>query len=79
MSLRETGAGKQANSRLKWEEDAAVASMPEIFLPVSTAELSWRVLGFVNGLRLLASSALATACWMGTVMKPLMTSALAPG
>jgi hypothetical protein len=34
--------------------------MPEIFLPVSTAELSWRVLGFVNGLRLLASSALAT-------------------
>lgn len=60
MSLRETVAGKQANSRLKWEEDAAVASMPEIFLPVSTAELSWRVLGFVNGLRLLASSALAT-------------------
>lgn len=60
MSLRETGAGKRANSRLKWEEDAAVASMPEIFLPVSTAELSWRVLGFVNGLRLLASSALAT-------------------
>lgn len=34
--------------------------MPEIFVPVSTAELSWRVLGFVNGLRLLASSALAT-------------------
>jgi hypothetical protein len=34
--------------------------MPEIFLPVSTAELSWRVLGFVNGLRLLAASALAT-------------------
>lgn len=59
-SLRETVAGRQANSRLKWEEDAAVASMPEIFLPVSTAELSWRVLGFVNGLRLLASSALAT-------------------
>ena len=24
-------------------------------------------------------SALATACWMGTVMKPLITSALAPG
>jgi PAS domain-containing protein len=60
VSLRETGAGKQANSRLKWEEDAAVAPMPEIYLPVSTAELSWRVLGFVNGLRLLASSALAT-------------------
>jgi signal transduction histidine kinase len=37
-----------------------VASMPEIFVPVSTAELSWRVLGFVNGLRLLASSLLAT-------------------
>lgn len=34
--------------------------MPEIFVPVSTAELSWRVLAFVNGLRLLASSALAT-------------------
>lgn len=60
MSLRETGAGKLSNSRLKWEEDAAVASMPEIYLPVSTAELSWRVLGFVNGLRLLAASALAT-------------------
>lgn len=29
-------------------------------MPVSTAELSWRVLGFVNGLRLLASSSLAT-------------------
>jgi two-component system sensor histidine kinase PilS (NtrC family) len=29
-------------------------------VPVSTAELSWRVLGFVNGLRLLASSSLAT-------------------
>lgn len=29
-------------------------------MPISTAELSWRVLGFVNGLRLLASSALAT-------------------
>ncbi len=29
-------------------------------MPLSTAELSWRVLGFVNGLRLLASSALAT-------------------
>lgn len=28
-------------------------------MPVSTAELSWRVLGFVNGLRLLASSSLA--------------------
>lgn len=27
-------------------------------MPISTAELSWRVLGFVNGLRLLASSAL---------------------
>ncbi len=39
---------------------AAVASSPEIFVPVSTAELSWRVLGFVNGLRLLASSSLAT-------------------
>lgn len=39
---------------------AAVASSPETFLPISTAELSWRVLGFVNGLRLLAASALAT-------------------
>lgn len=39
---------------------AAVASSPETFLPISTAELSWRVLGFVNGLRLLASTALAT-------------------
>lgn len=29
-------------------------------MPISTAELSWRVLGFVNGLRLLAASALAT-------------------
>ncbi|HEY0941559.1 MAG TPA: ATP-binding protein [Steroidobacter sp.] len=29
-------------------------------MPISTAELSWRVLGFVNGLRLLASTALAT-------------------
>lgn len=29
-------------------------------MPVSTAELSWRVLGFVNGLRVLASSSLAT-------------------
>ena len=29
-------------------------------MPLSTAELSWRVLGFVNGLRLLASSSLAT-------------------
>ena len=29
-------------------------------MPLSTDELSWRVLGFVNGLRLLASSALAT-------------------
>lgn len=28
-------------------------------MPVSTAELSWRVLGFVNGLRLLASASLA--------------------
>lgn len=37
-----------------------MASRPEIFVPVSTAELSWRVLGFVNGLRLLASSSLAT-------------------
>ena len=37
-----------------------MASSPETFLPISTAELSWRVLGFVNGLRLLASSALAT-------------------
>lgn len=37
-----------------------MASSPEIFLPISTVELSWRVLGFVNGLRLLASSALAT-------------------
>jgi len=36
-----------------------VASSPETFVPVSTAELSWRVLGFVNGLRLLASSSLA--------------------
>lgn len=36
-----------------------MASSPEIFVPVSTAELSWRVLGFVNGLRLLASSLLA--------------------
>lgn len=34
--------------------------MPENFGPVSTAELSWRVLGYVNGLRLLASAALAT-------------------
>jgi PAS domain-containing protein len=37
-----------------------VASSPETFLPISTAELSWRVLGFVNGLRLLAATALAT-------------------
>lgn len=37
-----------------------MASSPETFVPVSTAELSWRVLGFVNGLRLLASSSLAT-------------------
>jgi len=37
-----------------------VASSPETFVPVSTVELSWRVLGFVNGLRLLASSSLAT-------------------
>ncbi|GFE90423.1 hypothetical protein GCM10011488_53770 [Steroidobacter agaridevorans] len=36
-----------------------MASSPETFVPVSTAELSWRVLGFVNGLRLLASSSLA--------------------
>lgn len=37
-----------------------MASSPEKnFVPVSTAELSWRVLGFVNGLRLLASSSLA--------------------
>lgn len=39
---------------------AAVASSPETIVPVSTAELSWRVLGFVNALRLLASSSLAT-------------------
>jgi hypothetical protein len=37
-----------------------VASSPETLVPVSTAELSWRVLGFVNGLRVLASSSLAT-------------------
>lgn len=29
-------------------------------MPISTAELSWRVLGFVNGLRLLAATALAS-------------------
>jgi hypothetical protein len=45
---------------LKWEEGPAVASSPETLVPVSTAELSWRVLGFVNGLRVLASSSLAT-------------------
>ncbi len=43
---------------LEWEE-GPVASSPENFVSVSTAELSWRVLGFVNGLRLLASSSLA--------------------
>ena len=37
-----------------------MAASPENYLPISTAELSWRVLGFVNGLRLLAASALAT-------------------
>ena len=37
-----------------------MASSPETIVPVSTAELSWRVLGFVNGLRVLASSSLAT-------------------
>lgn len=41
-------------------QGAAVASRPEILVSLSTAELSWRVLGFVNGLRLLASLALAT-------------------
>lgn len=58
-SQPETGPQWLANSRLGMGS-TAVASSPETIVPVSTAELSWRVLGFVNALRLLASSSLAT-------------------